>query len=50
MYIILFPHPAEPTLTTDNLMEVVKGVEHYWYGLGHKLGVPETKLMGLYHS
>ena len=25
---MLSPHPADPTLTTDNLMEVVKEVEH----------------------
>ena len=36
---MLSPHPADPTLTTDNLMEVVKEVEHYWEDLGHKLGL-----------
>ena len=36
---MLSPHPADPTLTTDNLMEVVKEVEHRWKDLGHKLGV-----------
>ena len=35
---MLSPHPADPTLTTDNLMEVVKEVEHHWEDLGHKLG------------
>ena len=34
---MLSPHPADPTLTTDNLMEVVKEVEHRWEKLGHKL-------------
>ena len=34
---MLSPHPADPTLTTDNLMEVVKEVEHRWEDLGHKL-------------
>ena len=34
---MLSPHPADPTLTTDNLMEVVKEVEHRWEELGHKL-------------
>ena len=33
------PHPADPTLTTDNLMEVVKKVEHRWEDLGRKLGL-----------
>ena len=34
---MLSPHPADPTLTTDNFMEVVKEVEHRWMGLGRKL-------------
>ena len=36
---MLSPHPADPTLTTDNLMEVVKKVEHRWEDLGDKLGL-----------
>ena len=36
---MLSPHPADPTLTTDNLMEVVKEVEHRWWELGQKLGL-----------
>ena len=32
-------HPADPTLTTDNFMEVVKEVEHRWYDLGLILGL-----------
>ena len=36
---MLSPHPADPTLTTDNLMEVVKEVEHHWEDLGFKLGL-----------
>ena len=50
---MLSPHPADPTLTTDNLMEVVKGVEHCWRYLGMCLRVPEYKVNGislLYHS
>ena len=39
---MLSPHPADPTLTTDNLMEVVKEVEHRWEDLGHKLGFPKV--------
>ena len=34
---MLSPHPADPTLTTDNLMEVVKEVEHRWKHLGLRL-------------
>ena len=50
---MLSPHPADPTLTTDNLMEVVKGVEDRWYRLGHWLDVPLSKrkeIERLYHS
>jgi len=50
---MLSPHSADPTLTTDNLMEVVKGVEHHWYDLGLRLDVSHSKIleiMILYHS
>ena len=40
---MLSPHPADPTLTSDNLMEVVKGVENLWEDLGYSLGVPDSK-------
>ena len=36
---MLSPHPADPTFTTDNLMEVVKEVEHHWKDLGEELGL-----------
>ena len=36
---MLSSHPADPTLTTDNLMEVVKEVELRWLDLGLKLGL-----------
>ena len=44
---MLSPHPADPTLTTDNLMEVVKEVEHRWEYLGLKLGLPMYLLSGV---
>jgi len=50
---MLSPHPADPTLTTDNLMEVVKGVEDRWESLGLWLGVPlskREKISSLYYS
>ena len=50
---MLSPHPADPTLTTDNLMEVVKGVEDHWFDLGLWLDVPLSKrneIYSLYHS
>ena len=45
---MLSPHPADPTLTTDNLMEVVKEVEHRWEDLGEELGLrtEERQLIG----
>ena len=36
---MLSHHSADHTLTTDNLMEVVKEAEHHWWDLGRKLGV-----------
>ena len=36
---MLSSHPSDPTLTTDNFMEVVKEVEHCWEDLGRKLGL-----------
>ena len=36
---MLSPHPADPTLTTDSLMEMMKEVEHRWKDLGDKLGL-----------
>ena len=50
---MLSPHPADPTLTTDNLMEVVKEIEHRWEELGDKLYMPDSKLWnikGLYQT
>ena len=41
---MLSPHPTDPTLTTDNLMEVVKEVEHRWEELSGKLGLPMYRL------
>ena len=47
------PHPADPTLTTDNLMVVVKGIENCWDHLSSVLHLPRTKMneiQSLYHS
>ena len=45
---MLSPHPADPTLTTDNLMEVVKEVEHRWWDLSDKLGLPLYQSSGVH--
>ena len=39
-FFLLSPHPADPTLTTENLMELVNGVEHRWEELGNALCFP----------
>ena len=36
-FFLLSPHPADPTLTTENLMEVVRGMEGRWKDLGMNL-------------
>ena len=41
---MLSPHPTDPTLTTDNLMEVVKEVEDRLEELGRKIGL---RMVGL---
>ena len=46
-------HPADPTLTTDNIMEMVKEVDHRWDDLGGHLGVQWSKrvnIKGLYKT
>ena len=40
---LLSPHPADPTLTTENVMEVVKGLERRWEVLAGKLNVRYQK-------
>ena len=37
LFFLLSPHPADPTLTTENLMEVVRGIEGRWKDLGSNL-------------
>jgi len=50
---MLSSNTADPTLTTDNIMEVVKEVEHRWEEFGRIL-VPRSKLRnnirGLYKT
>ena len=40
-------HPADPTLTTDNLMEVVKKMEHRWKELDVRLGLGMSSVHGM---
>ena len=37
LFFLLSPHLADPTLTTENLMEAVRGVESRWEDLGSNL-------------
>ena len=39
LFFLLSPYPANPTLTTENLIEVVRGVEDHWEDLGRELRV-----------
>ena len=43
---MLSPHPVDPTITTDNLMEVVKEVEHHWEDLGRELDLRTQHIDG----
>ena len=43
----LAAHPADPTLTTDNLMEVVKEMECHWQDLCDKLGLQSDDALGM---
>ena len=52
-FFLLSPHPADPTLTTENLMKVVNGVEDRWKDLADKLVVRDSekqKIQRLYQS
>ena len=44
---MLSPHPADPTLTTDNLMEMVKEVKYHWEDLGRELGLRLSGMHGM---
>ena len=53
LFFLLSPYPADPTLTTENLMEVVRGVESRWKDLSSKLPVrysEKQKIRRLYQS
>ena len=53
LFSLLSPHPADPTLTSENLMEVVKGQETRWEGLAFVLMVQYkriTEIETTYHN
>ena len=52
-FFLFSSHTADPTLTTENLMEVVRGVEHCWGQLHNLLNVRDSeiqKIRRLYQS
>ena len=51
-FFLLSTHSADPTLTTENLMEVVRGVEDRWEDLGLTFVrySEKQKIHHLYHS
>ena len=44
---VLSPLLADPTLTSDNLIEVMKDKKHHWKDLAHKLGVFKLSMHGM---
>ena len=53
LFFLLSPHPADPTLTTENLMDVVRRVESRWEDLSDELGVrysEDQNIQRLYQS
>ena len=47
IYLVLSPHLADPTLTTDNLIEVMKEKKHRWWGLASELGLSTVGMNGM---
>ena len=48
-FFLLSPHPADPTLTTESLMEVVRGLESRWEDLADKLVVRDSEIQKIRH-
>ena len=46
---VLSPHLADPTLTSDNLIEVMKDAKHRWRDLAGELGMwkPQAGMHGM---
>ena len=45
IYLVLSSHLADPTLTTDNLIEVMKEKKHRWEDLASELGLLTLDLL-----
>ena len=49
LFFLLSSHSADPTLTTENLMEVMRGVEGRWEELGKKIRVRYSEMQKIPH-
>ena len=47
IYLVLSSHLADPILTTDNLIEVIKEEKHRWKDLASELGLSTLGLLKL---
>ena len=47
IYLVLSSHLADPTLTTDNLIEVMKEEKHRWIYLADELGLSTPGINGM---
>ena len=47
IYLVLSSHLADPTLTTDNLIEVMKEEKHRWEDLASELGLSTFDMHGM---
>ena len=47
IYFVLSSHLADPTLTTDNIIEVMKEGKHRWKDLASELGLSTPGINGM---
>ena len=47
IYLVLSPYLADPTLTTDNLIEVIKEEKHRWKDLTSELDLSTVGMHGM---
>ena len=50
IYLVLSSHLADPTLTIDNLIEVMKEEKHRWKDLARKLGLSAFDISFVMHG
>ena len=47
VFAVLSPHRADPTLTSDNFLEVMKDKRHRWKDLADELDILEDSMHGM---